>query len=93
MDNEMSTQPTTSKWAPAFQNAEARFLHDWRHQGLTQAKAKTLIASFTRRYLEDRPMHIYSTVLDSIKVIELMCGALNSGTLPQGKGGDDETSA
>jgi hypothetical protein len=90
MDSETSTIPTASRWAPAFQSPEARFLYDWRQQGLTQDKAKTLIASFTRRYLEDRPMRIYSTVLDSIHVIELLVGALNSGTLPKGKGGDGE---
>jgi hypothetical protein len=66
---------------------EERFLYEWRQQGLTQEKAKALIYAFTNRYLQNRPMHIYGTVLDSIKVIEVVCDALNSGILPKGKGG------
>jgi hypothetical protein len=62
-------------------------VHDWTRQGLTQEKAKRLVRSFTHRYLENRPMHIYAVTLDSIRVIEMLCAALNSGTLPQGKGG------
>jgi hypothetical protein len=89
MDDGMSTLPTTSALGTRPHAPEERFLYEWRQQGLTKEKAKSLIRSFTNRYLENRPMHIYGVVLDSIKVIEVLCAALNSGTLPKGKGGDD----
>ena len=73
----------SARAAPAL---EERYLHEWRQQGLTRDKAKGLIRSFTHRYLENRPMRIYGGVLDSIRVIELLCAALESGTLRARKG-------